>query len=61
MISIYLLIRIPRAAEAYEKGQNLYKSALLYESIEEFSHAAELYLQLEENKKQLSCMKKQKL
>src|SRR5262245_8925241 len=49
---LYLLAdRIPRAAEAYEKGQNFYKSALLYESIEEFGHAAELYLQLGENKR----------
>jgi serine/threonine protein kinase/tetratricopeptide (TPR) repeat protein len=58
---LYLLAeKIPRAAEAYEKGQNLYKSALLYEGIEEFNHAAELYLQLNENKKAAELYEKAK-
>jgi serine/threonine protein kinase len=49
-----------RAAESYERGQNDYKAALLYEGNEEFMKAADLYLKLKDPKKAGELLEKAK-
>jgi serine/threonine protein kinase len=49
-----------RAAESYERGQNIYKAALLYEGNDEHIKAADLYIKLKEPRKAAELLEKAK-